>query len=90
MKTKLHELFERDKQFGADAISFDSGLMINGRKEVVYYMIIEYEDRFDCYLNLCDDGEPPYRNILVKGSSIKKEVAQQISVRKLNKEAYGD
>ena len=48
--------------------------------------MLEYLDRFDVYLNITDDGESPYRDILVKGSSKNKEVAKKIATRKLNNE----
>jgi len=88
LESKLKKLFEDDKSFAVDSIGFDNGIMVNEQGDLVDYMILEYEDRFDVYLNLYDEGEPPYRNILVKGSSRKKEIAQKIAVRKLNKEAY--
>ncbi|MBW8350791.1 hypothetical protein K0H71_15245 [Bacillus sp. IITD106] len=88
MESKLKKLFEDDPSFGTDSIGFDNGFMVNEQGDLVDYMILEYADRFDVYLNLYDEEEPPYRNILVKGSSRKKEIAQRIAVRKLNKEAY--
>lgn len=53
---------------------------------MVDYLVLEYLDRFDVYLNITDDGESPYRDILVKGSSKNKEVAKKIATRKLNNE----
>ncbi|HLT41948.1 MAG TPA: hypothetical protein VKZ95_04520 [Sphingobacteriaceae bacterium] len=89
LKSKLEELFDNDLTFGTDSLNFENGIMINQHNDMVDYIILEYRDRFDVYLNLFDDGEPPYRNILVKGSSSKKDVAKRIAVRKLNNEAYG-
>lgn len=88
LKSKLEKLVEDDLSFGTDAVGFDNGFMQNQQGDLVDYMILEYEDRFDVYLNLYDEGESPYRDILVRGSSKKKEIARRIAVRKLNKEAY--
>jgi len=85
LKSKLEELFG-DEAFGTDAISHDNGFMINGYGDTVDYLVLEYEDRWDVYLNLYDEDEAPYRNVLVKGSSSSKEVAKRIATRKLDKE----
>ena len=85
MISKLEELFD-DESFATDAIGHDNGFTINDYGDVLDYMILEYEDRYDVYLNLCDEGEAPFRDILVKGSSKSKEVARRIATRKLNKE----
>lgn len=86
MKSKLEELFDNDETFAADSINNDIGMMINQQGDVVEYVILEYADRFDAYLNVYDEGEEPYRNILVKGSSKSKEVAMSIANRKLDNE----
>ncbi|WP_438315349.1 hypothetical protein [Sporosarcina sp. FA9] len=86
MKSKLDELLDDDEIFAVDAISHDVGMMINKHGDAVDYVILEYADRFDAYFNLYDEGEAPYRNILVKGSSKSKEVARSIANRKLNNE----
>lgn len=88
LKSKLLKLYD-DETFGVDAISFNNGFVINSHDDLIDYMILEYQDRFDVYLNLYDHGEPPYRNILVKGSSKSLDVARNIALRKLDKEAYG-
>lgn len=85
MKSKLEELFD-DENFGVEAVGHNNGIMIYKSSVPVDFLILEYKNRFDVYLNLFDEGEPPYRNILVKGSSKKLETAQKIAVRKLEKE----
>jgi hypothetical protein len=85
LKSKLEELFD-DEAFGTDAINRDVGIMISSFGIPVDCLVMEYEDRCDVYLNLFDEDEAPYRNLLVKGSSKSREVAQSIAARKLNKE----
>ena len=85
MKSKLEELFD-DEAFGTDAINHDIGIMISSFGVPVDCLVLEYEERCDVYLNLYDEDEAPYRNILVKGSSKNKETAKRIAARKLNKE----
>lgn len=59
MKSKLEALFD-DKDFGTGAIGHDNGIMIHSEVPVDY-LILEYGNRFDVYLNkkstfliLCD------------------------------------
>ncbi|MBO0586447.1 hypothetical protein [Sporosarcina sp. E16_8] len=85
MKSKLIELFD-DESFGTDAINNDVGIMISDFGDMVDCLVLEYEDRYDVYLNLYDEDEAPHRNVLVKGSSKNKEIAKRIAARKLNKE----
>ena len=85
MKSKLEELFD-DATFGTDAINHDIGIMITDFGIPVDCLVLEYEDRYDVYLNLYDDGEAPHRNILVKGSSKNIEIAKRIAARKIHKE----
>ncbi|MFD1929243.1 hypothetical protein ACFSFY_14465 [Sporosarcina siberiensis] len=85
MESKLDELMD-DETFAVDAISHDVGIMFTEHNYAVNYLILEYADRFDAYLNLYDEGEAPFRNILVKGSSKSKEIAMSIASRKLNNE----
>lgn len=89
MRSKLLALYEDDEKFGIDAIDIQTGLMINPEKDVVEYLILQFPGRYEVYLNLFDEGEPPYRNILVSGKSKSLEVAKSIAVRKLRKKAYG-
>lgn len=84
MKSGLEALFN-DGDFGTGAIGHDNGIMIHSDFPVDY-LILEYGNRFDVYLNLYDEGEAPYRNILVKGSSKKLEIVKNIAIRKLEKE----
>ncbi|MBS4195787.1 hypothetical protein [Lederbergia citri] len=90
MKSKLKKLFEDDKSFGTDSIGFDNGFMQNQHGDLVDYMILEYVDRFDVYLNLYDEGKPPYRNILAKGSAKTKEEAQMLAIEELDRFAYSN
>lgn len=89
LKSKLEELLENNELIYGGMISFDNGIMINDNGDLVDFAVLEYADRFDVYLNLYDEGEAPYRNILVKGSSRSMEAAQKIAKRKLN-EKYED
>ncbi|RST59694.1 hypothetical protein D5F11_011370 [Siminovitchia terrae] len=86
-KSKLEMLVD-DQQFGVGNKSVDTGIMINDHNDAVDYLILEFNDRFEVYLNLYDENEPPYRNILTSGKSRSLEVAKKIAVRKLNKLAY--
>ncbi|MHC8516963.1 hypothetical protein [Sporosarcina sp. ITBMC105] len=84
MKSKLEKLFD-DESFGTDAIDHELGIMIKDGVPVDY-LILKFKKRWDVYLNVYDEGMPPFRNILVKGSSRNKEVAKSLATRKLDKE----
>ncbi|MHA6258374.1 hypothetical protein ACXYMX_00550 [Sporosarcina sp. CAU 1771] len=86
MKSKLEELFDNDETLGADSVSLDNWIMINDYGDAIDYVILEYADRWDVYLSLYDEGEAPYRNILVQGSSKDMDTAREIATRKLNEE----
>lgn len=86
MKSKIEELLENDELMEDGIVNFENGLMINDYDDSVDFVIFEYADRFDVYLNLYDEGEAPYRNILVMGSSENKESAMKIAAKKLSEE----
>jgi hypothetical protein len=86
-KSKMFSLFD-DEEFAKDAIDCDSGIMINQHKDVLNFLILTFEDRFEVYLELFDDGEPPYRDILGVGIAETLEAAKAIAVANLNRQAY--
>ena len=86
MKSALEELFESNEDILKGVISYDNGIMTNEQGDTVDYVILQYKYRHDVYLNLFDEGKAPYRNILVKGSSINRVIAKRKATRKLNKE----
>lgn len=88
MKSKLEELFD-DESFAIGAISHDNGFLINDYGDMVDYVALEYENRWDVYLNHFDEGDAPYRNILVKATSEDKEGAKEMAMIKLKLE-YGN
>ena len=83
MKPKIFELFE-DENFGVDALEYETGIMLYDSLPVDFLMM-RNESGWDVYLNLYDD-EPPYRNILVKGSARNLEDAKSIATQKLDEE----
>lgn len=85
MESKLEKLLDDDNVLKG-VISYDNGFMINDHGDAVDYLMLEYKDRHDVYLNLFDGGVAPYRDILVKGSSNSIEVSKRIATKKLNKE----
>lgn len=84
MRSKLEELFD-DESFAVGSTGYDNGVMVNQQGDPVEYMMLRYADRWDVYLNLFDEGEAPFRNILVKGSAKDKNTAKELAVEKLNK-----
>lgn len=89
VKSQLLSLLD-DKEFGKGAINHDVGLMVNEHNDVLNYFIIEFKDSFEVYLELNDEGEPPYRSHLAKGSGRELDEARRNAVDKLNEIAYGN
>lgn len=87
MKSLLEDLFV-DENFGIDSTSMDTGVMMNEYNDLLVYMILEYNDRVEVYLELDDEDEPPYRNIMAKGIAGTVEAAKKIAVENLHKQAY--
>ncbi|OIK13579.1 hypothetical protein BIV60_13880 [Bacillus sp. MUM 116] len=85
--SKLLELVD-EKKFGKGAIGFDNGFMINSHDDMVDYLIVEFEDRFEVYLNIYDNGKTPNRDFLAEGLAEDLEEAKEIAVRNLEKIAY--
>lgn len=88
MEYKLKKLFD-NPNFALGAIGCETGIMVNPQNNVVDYMIIEFPNLFEVYLHLYDDEDPSVPNVLTSGKSKSLEVAKNIAVRKLTKEAYG-
>lgn len=89
IQSKLFSLYD-DPNFATDAIDFDTGVMINEYGDAILYLVLQYaENHFHVYLSLCDDGNPPYRDIMAEGIATTLEAAQDIAVKNLNKLSYG-
>lgn len=71
---------------GINIVNYDNGIMISEYGDAATFVLLEYEDHFEVYLSLYDEGEPPYRDILVTGTSTDMEEAMVIASRNLSKE----
>lgn len=86
LKSKLDKLAESGELMGTNVVNYDNGIMISEYGDAATFVLLEYEDYFEVYLSLYDEGEPPYRDILVTGTSMDVEDAMKIASRNLSKE----
>lgn len=84
---KLEDLVE-DKDFARNFIDSEVGVMVNQHNDLITYLIVEYEESVEVYLELNDLGEPPYRELLAEGIAETVEEAKAIAVKNLNEMAY--
>lgn len=85
----LHSKLEGIIQGAVGVIDIDTGILLykDGRiKELVNYIILTYPNHYEVYLHLFDSGEPPFRDILVKGVNENLHRAKDIAVENLQHE----
>lgn len=87
MKPKLEALVD-DSNFGIGAINVETGVMVNQYRDMVDFIFLEFSDRFEVYLNIYDEKEPPFRNLLAKGVGGDLEEAKRVAVENLDAIAY--
>ncbi|TCJ01827.1 hypothetical protein [Cytobacillus praedii] len=76
------------KQDAPGLIKMESGLMFYKEKEAMLWLCIEYENRFETFLLLDDQDQPPYRNHLTSGVGRTLEQAREIAINKMEKEVF--
>ena len=87
MKPKLEMLITDNESFGSDAKNFETGIMINEFNDSIDSVMLEFDDRYEVYLNLYDE-RPPFRNVLAKGVAKNIRDAKEIANKNLIKIAY--
>lgn len=78
----------RDEKIHKKAIEMDAGLFVNEHKHAIYYLTVKYSNFVEVYLEINDDGGPPYKNIFVKGQGETLEEAKAAALKKFNQAAY--
>lgn len=71
------------KQGMPGLIQMESGLMFYKEKEAMLWLCIEYENRYELYLSLDDQGKSPYRNHLTSGVGRTLEQARDAAVKNM-------
>ena len=71
----------RDEKIHKKAIEMDAGLFVNEHKHAIYYLTVKYSNFVEVYLEINDDGGPPYKNIFVKGQGETLEEAKAAALK---------